>query len=462
MDLVGRGADGGVGSRGSIRAVVEVEENVYSYTPADNGAGPMWCHGSTSLVRVGDEVYAAGLETIAGAKPLNNCRWTLWRRGGSGWSMVVADPSGRTREPAPLVVYPGVGTVFLSANPTLNGPDVAGAGPARPVILEFSTGDPGRPVRTNEPGWRTEPKPPVFTEHSYRSFAADGLGREMILFQNIDYTHAEWAFRDGEGQWAAQGQLRWPWGSEYDKPGPIRVCYPNVALRGRSVHFVGVSDIVEPYGKWREYKRELTGRQWDYDFRRLFYTMSTNILTGQFEPWIEIASRDKTCGWISPGDLWLGRDEGAHVVWTERAIDERLRARFFPEARQRHELNHAILRGGRVVSRRTLLAVNEGKPGLIASLPRLHETPEGRLLLFCYVQGTDEGGKSVGENRLMELGRDGVPGPWVRVGLEHPLTSYFAATPRAGSAPSKYLDLLGTRGGAANTISYARIRIEVE
>jgi hypothetical protein len=33
-----------------LRAVVELEEEVYRYTPADNGAGPMWCGGSTCLV----------------------------------------------------------------------------------------------------------------------------------------------------------------------------------------------------------------------------------------------------------------------------------------------------------------------------------------------------------------------------------------------------------------------------
>ena len=34
-----------------LAPVVEIEEDVYSYTNANNGAGPMWCSGSTSLVR---------------------------------------------------------------------------------------------------------------------------------------------------------------------------------------------------------------------------------------------------------------------------------------------------------------------------------------------------------------------------------------------------------------------------
>ena len=31
----------------NLQPIAEVEEDVYSYVPADNGARPMWCHGST-------------------------------------------------------------------------------------------------------------------------------------------------------------------------------------------------------------------------------------------------------------------------------------------------------------------------------------------------------------------------------------------------------------------------------
>jgi hypothetical protein len=62
------------------------------------------------------------------------------------------------------------------------------------------------------PVWAGEPE---FTEHSYRTFVADGAAHEMILFQNIGYTHAEWSFYDKNGAWSAQGQLKWPWGAGY-------------------------------------------------------------------------------------------------------------------------------------------------------------------------------------------------------------------------------------------------------
>jgi len=446
----------GAESSSSVLPIVEIEENVYSYQSANNGAGPMWCHGSTCLVRVGEDLFASGLETLPDAKPLNNCRWMLFQRWEQGWRKVCTDASGRTREPCPLVGFPN-GCVFLSANPTLNTDPNAYGGPAQPQILEFAPHVRDEPAVALKPVWSGSPK---FTEHSYRSFAADGPNRELILFQNIGYAHAEWAFLDHRGKWSAQGQLKWPWGADYAKPGPIRVCYPNVALRDREVHFCGVSDITEPNPEWRAFKKELTGRKWDYDFRRLFYTWCPDITKGEFQPWVEIASREKTCGWVSPGDLWIGPDGKVHILWTERALDERLREKFFPDARQSYSLNYAAVREGKVLTRRTLLLAEEGGAQERPGQSRFHITPKGRLLVCFYVSGADANGRSVSENRLVEILPNGTAGKPVRIPFEKPFASFFTATVRAGSAPARMLELLGTRQGAGSTISYARVRVE--
>jgi hypothetical protein len=438
-----------------LKPVVEAEEVVYSFEPANNGAGPMWCSGSTCLVHSGNHLFASGIQTIQGAKPLNNCRWLFFQRGQNGWEQIAADPTGRTREPSPLVAFSD-GRVFLSANPTLVPDPSAYSGPAQPEILQFSAGDPKSDFQRLLPVWEGSPR---FAEHSYRSFAADGPARELILFQNIDYTHAEWAFRDGSDQWVARGKLRWPRGAEYDTPEPIRICYPDVMLRKRAVYFCGVSDIMEPYEKWRLFKKQLTGQNWDYDFRRLFYTWTEDIIEGKFRDWLEIASRDKTCGWISPGDLWVQPDGTVHIVWTERAIDERLRDRFFPTERQSHALNYAMVRDGKIALRRTLLLAEEGKSNEIPSSARFHVTPEGRLFVFYYVTGSDATGKPLSENRMMELRPDGASGTTVTVALRYPLSSCFTATVRGGSPPSTTLDLLGQRAGASTNICYARIRL---
>ena len=39
-----------------IQPVVEIESDIYSFEPANNGAGPLWCHGSTIIVRTDDTV----------------------------------------------------------------------------------------------------------------------------------------------------------------------------------------------------------------------------------------------------------------------------------------------------------------------------------------------------------------------------------------------------------------------
>lgn len=418
---------------------VEVEEELYRYRPADNGAGPMWCHGNTSIVRVGEQVFASGLETLEEAKPLHNCVPLLFRRGAGGWERLYRG-EGRTREPSPLACLGD--RVLLSVNPTLTPPDTY-SGPAQPQILSFSATAPGCPPRTLLPAWQGNP---AFSEHSYRSFVADGTTGEMILFQNVDYTHAEWALGLAGGAWPAQGQLAWPWGREYDEPQPIRVCYPTVQLKGRALYFCGVSDITEPYKDWREHKLALTGRKWDYDFRRLFFTWSDDIATGQFHQWIEVSSRDRSAGWIFPLDMWVGPDRRVHLLWSERALDERLREKFFPLERQSTALNYAVVRDGVVLERRALQVSFEGEAPA-ADRARFQATPEGRLIVFYH---------QAGGNYLLEIAPDGVPSQPVPVPLSQPLGAFFTATERGGCAPSNILDVLGEKD---QTLRYARIRI---
>ncbi len=437
---------------GSPAPVVEVEEDVYSYTAANNGAGPMWTHGNTCLVRVGDELLASGLETLSGYKPLNNVRWTLFRRLADGWKLASKGEGTHEREPCPMVAFPD-GRVFLSVNPNASKPQEYD-GAATPQVLEFSASNPNMPPKTLTPAWD---RPIAFHGHTYRSFAADAASREFILFYNTAYDRAYWTLFDREGRWAKQGALGFPIGAEYDKPQPIRVCYPNVAIRQRKVYFCGVSDIIEPYTKWRQFKKELTGRDWDYDFRRLFFTWSDDISTGRFHEWVEVASRDRTCGWIFPCDLHVGADGRVHLLWTERALDERLRAKFFPDAKQSVALNYAVVVDGQVKLRRSILEWREGQPaGESPGNGRFVVLPDGRLFAVYYASGRDAAGKAVSEDRLIEIGRDGPIALAVRIPLRKPLPSFYTATPRAGCAPSPLLDLFGDLGG---TLRYARIRV---
>jgi hypothetical protein len=439
-----------------LAPVVEIEEDVYSFTYATNGAGPMWCHGSTCLVRVGKRLFASGLETVPDAKPLNNCRWMLFERKAKGWERVWLDENGRTREPCPLAAFAD-GRVFVSANPTLEtNLSIPNGAHSQPEVLQFKASNAKATPKALNPTWLVATN---FTAHSYRSFAADSAAHELILFQNIDYTHAEWTFRDRNGKWRAQGELKWPWGAEYEKPQPVRVCYPDVAIKNRAVYFFGIGDIVEPNTAWREFKAKLTGQEWDYVFRRLFYTWTPDITKKPFAKWVEIASRENTAGGIMPGDLYVAPNGDVHLAWMEHAVDERLRANFFPDAKQTNSLCYAVVRDGKVILRRTIEEATEDKPGIAGSWARFQPTPDQRLFVFYYASGVGPEGKSVSENRIREILPGGDLGPAVRVPFQKPFVIYFTATVRGGSPPSRTLDLLGNQEGKGNTISYARVRL---
>jgi len=429
---------------------VEVEEGIYEYGDAGNGAGPLWCYGASCIARAGDRLFASGLETLAGAEPLNNCRWLLFERTGEGWKLRAADPRDRTREPCPLGAFPG-GRLFLSVNPPVD--PAAKAGPARPDLLEFAAADPAAPPRSLSPVW--EGAPP-FTEHSYRGMAVDGPGREVLLFNILGHEAQHWSLLDRDGRWSVRGKLVFPMG-DYETPEPIRLCYPQTALRGRAAHFLGISDIVEPVKAWREHKLKLTGRTWDYDFRRLFYAWTPDIGKAGFGAPIEIASREATAGHISNLDLWLDAAGRAHLLWLVTSADGRLRDTFFPGIAITTSLEHAVVDAGKVVERTKLALGGEGASSEVPGWGRLHATPSGRLFALYWVGGS-RGGKPVGENRLVEILPGGRAGDPVRVPLAHPFTSFMTAAERLGSPPSDTIDVLGAAAGRPG-ISYARIRV---
>ena len=124
-----------------------------------------------------------------------------------------------------------------------------------------------------------------------------------------------------------------------------------------------------------------------------------------------------------------------------------------------HALNYAVVRDGKVVSRRTLAQGGEGLSQVIPSAGRFQVTPGNRLFVCYYVSGKNAAGRPVSENRLMELRPGGTASESVRVPLKIPFNSFFTATARAGSSPSHTLELLGQRVGQPLAIGYARIKL---
>jgi len=464
----------------AVTPVIEAENVVYDYEDAQNGSSPLWCYGNTCIVRVGNDVFASGIETLKNVKPMVNVRWTFFKLQKDAWALLQADRKGRTREPCPLACFQN-GRIFLSNNPLTSGHS------ARPEILEFDAANPKAPFKTLTPTWDRRP---AFSQHSYRTFAADAERRELILFQNIGTSHSEWAFRDKNGNWSARGRLVWkrredasisPYGAKQ-----ARANYPNVVLKNRAVYFVGAA----AYNKWAHVKTmDLAGRRYGNRWRRLFYTWTPDITTRGFSKWLELASTHETGGWLFPGDLWVDDQGVAHIAWFEAPVNEELREKHFPDLKIVYSLQYAQIKRGKVVLKKTLVEGGEGKsleipghPGLGNYLkipskneasgflisdqagrgqPRFHIMPDGRLFALYYVGGKSRKGKPVSENRLMEIHKDGSTGKAIRVPLKHPLIEFFTATPRGGSAPSDVIDILGYRKSTLmKKVCYARIRLK--
>ena len=438
-----------------LQVSVDVEEVICTFEPADNGAGPLWCHGSTVVARHGSEVYAVSLETLPDQVPLNNCRWVLYRRQADGWQLVHRDTSGRTREPCPVALLAS-GDLLVSANPTLAKPGEYG-GPAVPTVFRFDTSDMDAECRREVPVWEGEP---AFADHSYRTVVADGPAREVLYMQNVGYDVAHMSLLTREGQWLSVGELKWPWGGEYPKPQWLRLCYPNVIMRDRAVHFFGVGDIVEPIAEWKEEKHRLTGRDWDYVFRRLFYATTPDVSQHPFGEWVEIANFDSTAGATRNCDIWVGPDSAVHLLWVQTNTDARLRDRFFPDEKITSSLEYAVVRDGKVESQAALISLEEGQDGLSANAARFHVLPDGRLLVLAQGARQSQAIGSAIEYSLGDLSQGVDAIEWVDVPFERPTGGTFLTnTVRGGSAPSWFIDLVSTSSGETNELRYARVHV---
>lgn len=432
----------------ALQPQVICEDAVFSLSVCDSGAGPLWCYGNTLIVRAGDDVFISGVERIADSKPLHTLRWVLYKRTNCGWEKVQQDDTERQREPCPIAQLDG-GRLMMSVNPSLVPHEYEG--PSRPEVLEFDMAKPDTPPRAHVAQWRGEPP---FCEHSYRSFAVDRERGEMLLMHNIGYTHAEWSLCDADGAWAHAGRIIWPWGHEYDKPHPVRICYPAVALRNRAAYVFGTSDIAEPYGAWADYREEL-GLPREYDFRRVFFTWTDDIAAQPFRPWVELGTRDKTAGKMRATDVHIDAEGRAHLLWIEKALDENLRDTFFPDARQWYALNYAVVEPDGKIQHTHLHYCNEKEPRREPTAARFHMTADGRLLVVYHLDSDDE----AAGNYITELTGNFLFTDPMRIALKTPLHSFMTATPRAGNAGSNTLDMMGATAHAPLSVHYAQVRV---
>jgi len=433
------------GKEQGVRCKVEVEEVVTRYTPANNGAGPLWCYGSTVIARQGGDVFLSVIETGEDVPLLCNTRWQLWHRSADGWKLAQSEKEYRQREPCPLAVFQG-GPVFLSVNPSTE-PVGRKYGPCRPLLLEFDPANPSTPAKTHTPAWADGT---YFTDHSYRGFAADGANGELLLL-NINAKTSEQfvSYRDSKGKWHEKGTITFP----------IRSCYPQVALRDGSAHVMAIGDIVEPVKEWQKLKFEKLKREWDYVFRRLFYTYTGNIRTIGFCDPIEIDTVEKTGGHIRNLDLHIDQTGAAHLLYTKQPHQyDFIRDKYFPGEAMTVYLEYVIVKDGEVLSRRTLAERPAGPAGFEPSFGRFHISSTGELYVIAAGTSVEKGQRTYG-NFLGRVPAGEDKPKFERIELKHLFGNFFTNTPRGGSKPSDIIDIFGIANDNPN-LRYARISIQ--
>ncbi|MHC4741436.1 MAG: hypothetical protein ACYS8Z_05970 [Planctomycetota bacterium] len=432
------------GKAAGVECRMEVEEIVTSYVGANNGAGPLWCYGSTVIGRVGDDVFVSVIETGKDVPLLCNTRWQLWHRSGDKWRLAQSEKEFRQREPCPIAVFDS-GAVFLSVNPSTEPPGVK-YGPCRPAVLQFDSGSPEKPAIEHSPAWADGAH---FTDHSYRGLAADGPTGELLLLNIHAATGEQYvSYRDKVGKWHARGKIMFP----------IRSCYPQVALRAGAGHVMAIGDIVEPVEEWRKLKFEKLKRQWDYVFRRLFYTWTPNIRDTEFAAPIEIDTVEKTGGHISNLDLYVDKAGAAHLLYLKRPHQyDFIRDKYFPGQAMTTHLEYTVVKKGRVVSRKTLAESSPGSTGMAPSFGRFHVGADESLYVIVSGTGGKAGSRASG-NFVGRIAGGSAKPEFTRIALEHPFGTFFTNTMRGGSAPSDIVDIFGIADDNPN-LRYARIRL---
>ncbi len=414
---------------------VNVEEEVYTLVPPDNGSGPFWSYGCTTILRLKDGVIVSQMETGPDVPKLSNTRWVILRRTEDGWKREAEAEDYLQREPCPLATLDRE-TFLLNVNDLIVPPRIE-YGPARPHLLHFSLKDSKTPSDL-QPRWKGEPR---FTDHSYRGFAVDPDSGNILML-NIDAETSEqnWALMNGDGETSKNGAITFP----------IRACYPQVALRGAEAHVLAIGDIREPVQEWAEYKRAQTGRDWDYVFRILYYTYTPDLRGPDFIAPIEVANVDATAGHISNQDLWISPDGSAYILYTQREVQsELMRDKFFPDRSILNSFHLAVVKDGEVVERRLL---HEGRPGEEIAWARFHETVDGTVYAVVYVSGETP------RNALLPIHPNPDAPEYTILPLKTPFGAFLLANVRAGNLPSNTIDMLG-HAGSGTVVSYAEIEI---
>ena len=433
-------------------------ETITKFKAPNNGSGPLWCYGSPTIIRNGNDLYATVMEVDGEAVPLNNTVLTLYhKRKNAPWKRVFRDDFLQ-REPCPIAMIPG--NLIVSTNPSLRPKKTSGereaAMSSRPVLYFFDfdtdkTDDAPRYVKSVIPGWDNPDY--GFSSHTYRALAADADSGEILLMSqclmpggNWDWRHC-WSVLDKNGVYVNGGI------AEY----PVRSCYQSAAVKNGTAHAFAVSDIIEPNEEWRLYKKERTGNEWDYDFRILYYSYAGDIRRGNFGAPVVIASADETCGHARPADIYVDDSGDAHLIYSIRNVWHTfMRDKFFPSLQLSASFGYCRMRDGDIVEQYNIdeaqeTKENEGSVGSFSGF--FHVSADKRLRVFYHRDNVcDNRGNGWHVTEITASGASNA----VNI-PDLGFTNCFNVKPRMGTDPSDFVDIYGVSG---DEIKYARITLE--
>lgn len=420
-----------------VYPIVDIDEDVYTFESPNNGSGPLWSYGCTQIVRDGTAAIISQMETGKDVPPHCNTRWRILRREASGWKALAEADDYRQREPCPMGIIGQ--TVFMNVNESMRSRG-AQYETCWPYLYKFNFHASPLQLATIQPEW---PGKPFFTDHSYRGFGVDAARGELLMMNvdNATTLNQVWCHLSAAGTTIKSGTIHFP----------QRGCYSQIALNNRAAHIMAISDWVEPVEEWRNYKKEQTGRDWDYVFRVLNYTWTPDIASQPFSPLVEIANVEATGGHISNQDLYIDPDGRAYVMYTQREVQSALlRDKFLPGKSVLSDLHLAIVKEGRVVERHVL---HSGTDEEQVGHARFHSMADGSVIAVLFISGKDQ------RNGIMPIWPVIRESEIVKIPLAKPFYSYCVASVRAGNAPSDILDIFGhCKDG--NTLSYAKVLLK--
>lgn len=421
------------------------QETICRVRDTKNGASPLWCYGSTAIMRLGDKVVATVPANDNNVLPLADRHIELYAKTGDGpWQKIWHDMRF-TREPAPILRRDDQ-SIWISLNPSEKDVPIGQGieyGPAIPTLALFDLTKQGEPTLERLPLGDY-----YFMDHSYRGMAIDRQTGDLFI---------TWQYVEGEGKHCFL--LRTPKGDVTEKlEFPVRACYHNLAVKDKKAYVLAISDICEPVAEWAEYKYAKTGVRWDYDFRNLYFTYCNDITTGEFAPAALIDSREETCGQIRNLDLFVADSGVCYLVYEAKRIwHDFMRDRFFPEVRFDTVLTLCAVKDGNVLWRKELDAEREtdDRQNTKASYSvAFFQRADGSLGLLFNKTGSNGTGMADGWYLSRgELAEHGNPA-FSRLDVSCPPNGFHTARPRCGALPSDVLDVLTVDG---EDVVYLRI-----